>query len=273
MRFGIIVTAGDPRVAADLAAAAERAGWDGVFTWDGVAIEGIDAYDPWVVLAAMAMRTDRVRLGAIVTPPSRRRPWKLARETMSVDRLSEGRLVLPVGLGALDDRAFGNVGEETDTRRRAERLDESLEILEGLWRGEPFRYDGRHYRFGEMTFTPTPVQRPRIPIWVVGAWPSETSMTRAIRYDGWLPHTIGEAAGRWGPALLTEARAWIAERRSLDGYDIVVEGTTSATDLVAARDAVAPWREAGATWWIESDWSAMDVDAVRRRIEAGPPRS
>ena len=166
--------------AADLAALAEAHGWDGVFTWDGIAIGSMDTYDPWVVMAAMAMRTERVRLGAIVTPPARRRPWKLARETMTLDRLSNGRLVLPVGLGATDDAAFGNVGEPTEARIRAERLDESLAILPGLWTGEPFGFDGRHYRFGPMTFRPTPVQQPRIPIWVVGAWPNERSMRRTL---------------------------------------------------------------------------------------------
>src|SRR3954469_7741200 len=145
MKAGIVITTGDPRTAADLAAEAEAAGWDGVFSWDGVAIGTIHIYDPWVVMAAMAMRTDRVTLGAIVTPPSRRRPWKLAREAMTLDRLSAGRLVLPVGLGALDDAAVGNVGEPTDARIRAELLDETLDILEGLWSGEPFAYAGRHY--------------------------------------------------------------------------------------------------------------------------------
>ncbi|HEU4571738.1 MAG TPA: LLM class flavin-dependent oxidoreductase, partial [Candidatus Limnocylindrales bacterium] len=152
MKAGIVLTVGDPRVGAGHAAAAEAAGWDGVFTWDGVAIGPGDTYDPWVVLAAFAMQTERVTLGAIVTPPSRRRPWKLARETMTLDVLSDGRLVLPVGLGALDDAAFGNVGEPTDARTRAELLDESLAILEGLWSGEPFGFDGRHYRFEPMTF-------------------------------------------------------------------------------------------------------------------------
>jgi hypothetical protein len=158
VKSGFIVTTGDVRTAADLAAEAEAAGWDGVFFWDGVAIGDMDIYDPWVVMAAMAMRTERVRLGAIVSPPSRRRPWKLARETMTLDRLSNGRLVLPVGLGALDDGAFGNVGEPTDARTRAEMLDESLAILEGLWSGEPFGFEGRHYRFGILPQTSDPDQ-------------------------------------------------------------------------------------------------------------------
>ncbi|HEU0113779.1 MAG TPA: LLM class flavin-dependent oxidoreductase, partial [Thermomicrobiales bacterium] len=106
MQYGFVITTGGPREAADLAHEAEAAGWDGVFTWDGIAIAGEPSYDPWVTMAAMAMRTERVRLGAILTPPSRRRPWKLARETMTLDHLSHGRLILPVGLGALDDAGF-----------------------------------------------------------------------------------------------------------------------------------------------------------------------
>ena len=146
IKLGIIVTTGDPRTAADLASRAETHGWDGVFTWDAISIGTIDTYDPWVVMAAMAMRTERVRLGAIVTPLARRRPWKVAREAMTLDHLSNGRLVLPVGLGTTDDAGFGNVGEPTDARTRAERLDEGLAILDGLWTGDPFGFAGKHYR-------------------------------------------------------------------------------------------------------------------------------
>src|SRR5215203_3330488 len=184
MHYGIVVTGGAPRTQAELAAAAEDAGWDGVFTYDAIAIGDTEMYDPWVVLAAMAMATERIRLGAIVFAPSRRRPWKLAREATTVDQLSGGRLVLPVGLGALDDQGFGNVGEETEPRVRAALLDETLAILDGLWSGDPFGYQGDHYRFAPMTFRPTPVQRPRIPVWVVGAWPHARSMRRAARWDG-----------------------------------------------------------------------------------------
>ena len=230
MRHGIILTAGDPREAAELAARAEAAGWDGVFTWDGIAIGPGDTYDPWVVMAAMAMRTERVTLGAIVTPPARRRPWKLARETMTLDRLSDGRLVLPVGLGALDDAAFANVGEPTDARTRAELLDESLAILEGLWSGEPFAFAGRHHRFGAMTFRPTPVQRPRIPIWVIGAWPAERSMASAARWDGIIPQVRDDAGLPASPTpdQLREIVAWIAAARAAEGrsgpYDVIAQG-------------------------------------------------
>src|SRR5688572_31933454 len=126
-----------------MARAAEEAGWDGVFTWDGMVIQGADPiYDPWVTMAAIATITERVRFGAIVTPPSRRRPWKLARETMTLDQLSGGRMVLPVGLGTIDDPGFAGVGEPTDRHIRAEMLDESLEILTLAWSGTPFTYEG-----------------------------------------------------------------------------------------------------------------------------------
>jgi alkanesulfonate monooxygenase SsuD/methylene tetrahydromethanopterin reductase-like flavin-dependent oxidoreductase (luciferase family) len=264
VKSGFIVTTGDPQTAAELAAEAEAAGWDGVFYWDGVAIGDIEIYDPWVVMAAMAMRTERVLLGAIVSPPSRRRPWKLARETMTLDRLSNGRLVLPVGLGALDDAAFGNVGEPTDARTRAEMLDESLAILEGLWSGEPFGFEGRHYRFGPMTFRPTPVQRPRIPIWVVGAWPKERSVRRALRFDGILPQTSD-------PDEIREVAAFVERERSHAGpFDIVVEGTSSL-DPGEAAGRVRPLADAGATWWVEADWTGTTVESLRRRIAAGPP--
>jgi len=165
-------------------------------------------------------------------------------------------------------------GEAPDRRTRAERLDEALEILIGLWSGESFGYSGRPYRFEPMAFRPTPVQRPRIPIWVVGAWPSERSMSRVLRYDGLLPYWLPKATGLARPetpAQLAEMRDWISARRSLDGFDIIMEGSTPATDPAAAAAVVQTWAEAGATWWVESDWSNWDVEPMRRRIEAGPP--
>ena len=269
IKLGIVITTGEPRVAADLAAAAEAHGWDGVFTWDGVALGSMDTFDPWVVMASMAMRTERVRLGAIVTPPARRRPWKLAREAMTLDRLSNGRLVLPVGLGTTDDAAFGNVGEPTGARDRAERLDESLAILAGLWTGEPFGFAGRHYRFEPMTFRPTPVQQPRIPIWVVGAWPHERSLRRTLAWDGIYAQVEGPAELRqvvdWAEG------AWPAADRDRS-WDVVAEGRTVVDDPAGVAATVAEYASAGATWWIESNWENGTVDSIRRRIEAGPPR-
>lgn len=270
MRYGVIITGGAVHEQVAMARLAEERGWDGVFTWDGIHVgDAMEVHDPWVLMAAFASATERVRLGAVVQPLARRRPWKVAREAVTLDHVSDGRLVLCVGLGATDDSGFGRVGEPTDRRTRAEKLDEALEILTGLWTGEPFGYEGRHYRFPPMAFRPTPVQRPRIPVWVVGGWPSQRSMARAARYDGVLPTPLRGRA--YDPALIAEVRAWIGERRSLDGYDVVIEGTTPADPREAAAQ-VAPWEEAGATWWIESDWESPP-EQVRRRIEAGPPHA
>lgn len=276
MRYGFVIPTGNPRAVADLARAAEAAGWDGVFYWDGICLPGTDGYDPWVVLAAMATRTERVRLGALVTPLSRRRPWKVARETVTLDHLSGGRLVLSVGLGTLDDGGFGKVGEATDRRTRAALLDESLAIITGLWRGEPFVYDGQHYHVAEMTFTPPPVQTPRIPIWVVGAWPRARSMARALRYDGLLPNAINPdgSIGAITPAAIRAMREYASAHRETDApFDIVIEGATPGDDPAQAAATTRQWATAGATWWIESRWTAPNDSAtLRTRIAQGPPR-
>ena len=275
MRFGIIVNAGNIHEMITLAEQAEAAGWDGVFYCDGISIPGMDLYDPWVVLAGIASRTKKVRLGAIITPPSRRRPWKLAHETATLDQLSNGRLIIPVGLGTLDDRAFAGVGEETVLRTRAELLDESLEILKQAWTGEPIHYDGKHYHVAEVTLRPSSVQKPGIPIWAVAAWPRPKSVARALRHDGIIPQVMSDGMpGRVTPEDIRAIAELVRERRpqGLGNFDIVAEGSTPADDPRAAREAVEPVARAGATWWIEVDWMNTTLDSLRRRIEAGPPR-
>jgi alkanesulfonate monooxygenase SsuD/methylene tetrahydromethanopterin reductase-like flavin-dependent oxidoreductase (luciferase family) len=272
VRYGFIVTGGDPWTVADLAREAEAAGWDGAFYWDAICVGAMDTYDPWVVMAAMAMRTERVRLGAMLTPPARRRPWKLARESATLDHLSGGRLVMPVGLGATDDGGFSKVGEPVDRKVRAELLDESLEILTGLWSGEPFSHEGEHYQLEEMTFLPAPVQRPRIPIWVVGAWPSKKSMNRALRYDGLLAYTT---RGEVTPDDIRAMCAYADENRAGETpFDIVWEGETPGDDPEQAASIVRPFAEAGTTWWMESPWTPpSEPDDLRARIRQGPPRT
>lgn len=276
MRYGFIIPIGDIHTIVEMAGEAEEAGWDGVFYWDGISIPSMKLmYDPWIVLTAIAQRTTRVRIGAILTPLSRRRPWKLARETVSVDQLSHGRLVLPVGLGALDDGGFARVGEVTDRKTRAELLDEGLEILTGLWSGQPFSFQGKHYHLEEMIFTPPPAQTPRIPIWVVGAWPREKSMQRVLRYDGLMPDKINPdgTRGEVTPDDIHAMKAYIEQRRTLTTpFDIITEGETPGDDPAQANALVRPYAEAGSTWWMESRWGAQTVEEVRARIKQGPPR-
>src|SRR5947207_7222038 len=249
MQYGFILPHGDIHTLAELAHEAEEAGWDGVFYWDGIYIqEAGPMYDPWIVLAAMALRTERVRLGLILTPPSRRRPWKLARETVTLDHLSHGRLILPVGLGAIEDGGFSKVGEVTDRRQRAELLDESLEILTGLWSGKPFSFHGQHYHVEEMTFLPPPVQSPRIPIWIVGAWPRMKSMQRVLRYDGLLPAKMNDdgSFADVTPADILAMKTYIVEHRTqTTPFDIVMEGETPGENREQASKIIRPYVDAG----------------------------
>ena len=277
MQTGIVLTVADPRLAADLAAEAEAAGWDGVFTYDAIAIGGTDGFDPWILLAAIAMRTTRVRIGAIVFAPSRRRPWKLARELATLDILSGGRVVFPVGLGALDDKGFGAVGEPVEARTRAALLDETLAIVDGLASGEPLTFAGDHYRVDGLAMRPTPVQRPRVPVWVVGAWPHLRSMRRAARWDGVVVQAEDDGTPSGAPRGLPAIVDWLRVERTAAGregpFDIVVGGTTPL-EAGAARAVLAPLEAAGATWWIEQDWSAAaSPESLRARILAGPPRA
>lgn len=276
MKYGFVLPYGDARTAADFAFEAEQAGWDGFFVW-----EPVWGWEAWMLLTAAAMRTQRIKLGTMITPISRLRPWELASKTVTLDHLSNGRVILSVGLGAVDT-GFAEFGEVTDRKTRAELLDEGLDILTGLWRGQPFNYAGKHYHIKETKFypPPPPIQQPRIPIWVVGAWPKEKSMQRALRYDGLLPNVMNEQ-GQHQPATpeaISEIAAYAkTQRADVTPFDIVVEGQTPGDDGDAARSIVRQWIAAGATWWIEALWGApdqpVDLDGILRRIKQGPPRA
>ncbi len=278
MKKGFVLPGGDAALAADLAREAELAGWDGFFVWEPV--WGVDA---WVCLTAAAMRTQRIRLGTMLSPLSRMRPWKLAGESATLDGLSGGRVILSVGLGAIDT-GFVAFGEVTERRTRAELLDEGLAIVTGLWRGQPFSWRGKHYQVRETDFAlpPPPVQQPRIPIWVVGALGSDRSMQRALKYDGLLPQVLRESADgsrqaqQASPAELRKSMPGIRSQRAPgSAYDIIVEGETLGADPDAATATLAAWRAAGATWWLETLWRPVGSEAteseIRRRIVQGPP--
>jgi hypothetical protein len=276
MKYGFVLPGGDASLAAELAQEAEQAAWDGFFMW-----EPVWGIDPWVSLAAAAVRTQKIRLGTMLTPVSRRRPWKLASETVTLDRLSAGRLILAVGLGAVDT-GFDKFGEETDRRKRAELLDEGLEILTGLWAGQPFHFNGIHYQVAETDFLPPPppVQQPRIPIWVVGAWPWPKSMRRVLRYDGILPMVKDkQGAHQADPEDIAAIKDYVEQNRAPNTpFDIVVEGQTPGDDPEKAVHLVGTMQEAGATWWIETLWDETEgiwqeqgLERVRRRLRQGPP--
>ncbi|MFN0148598.1 MAG: LLM class flavin-dependent oxidoreductase [Dehalococcoidia bacterium] len=269
MKYGFVLPDLDVTTAPPLAALAEMAGWDGVFIPDCLSIEvpgtpAMPASDPWVTLAAMALTTSRVTVGPMVAAVTRRRPWKLAREVATLDILSGGRMVLPVGIGAAgDDAGFRDVGEEMGVRARAGLLDETLTILDGLWRGEPFSFTGEHYKIGSMTQLPVPAQRPRVPLWVVGAWPSKRSIARALAWDG----VVLQPAGPPTLEVVRELRDRVSSgRQPGKPFEVVVDATGS-------RVSPAAWREAGVTWLVTSMWSGHTAESLRAGITAGPRKS
>jgi alkanesulfonate monooxygenase SsuD/methylene tetrahydromethanopterin reductase-like flavin-dependent oxidoreductase (luciferase family) len=271
MKFGFVLPFGSARMAVSAASAAEEAGWDGFFMW-----EPIWGVDPWVSLAAVAMATQKIRIGSMLSPLPILKPWKLASETATLDNLSGGRVILSVGLGAVDT-GFARFGEETDRKIRAERLDEGLDVLTGLWRGQPFHYDGQHYHLTETDFMPPepPVQMPRIPIWVVGAWGSSRSMARVIKWDGCIPTQKGPD-GQWAratPEIIRSIRDFANEHRSSkEPLDIIQEGETPGANPEKASTILRSWSDAGATWWTETMWGSEDFSQVMQRIQQGPPR-
>ena len=267
---------GDARTLSELAHEAEKSGWDGFFIWDHMSL-GIkeNVVDPWVALAAIAMRTERVRIGTMVTPMARRRPWKLARETVSVDRLSNGRLILGVGLGSPKDLEFENFGEEGNPKVRGRMLDEGLEILSGLWKGEPFSHHGEHYRVEETTFLPRPDQSPRIPIWVAGNPPNKPPFRRAARWDGVFPVKPGKTGTQQiTPDELANVVTYVKEHRtSAAPFDVVLELARGSSNRAEVRGNLPAYAEAGLTWWLEDvgSWRGP-LDEMRDHIRQGPPR-
>lgn len=264
----------DPRLLAQLAHEAEDAGWDAFFLWDHIQVGWPDPVaDPWIALAAMAMATSRILLGPMVTPLFRRHPWKVARETVTLDHLSGGRVVLGVGLG---DDVFGEIRTfdgPIDPRTRAAMLDEGLAVLIGLWSAEKFSFEGKHYRIRDAQFLPAPVQKPRIPIWVAGTWPRKPPFRRAARFDGIVPIS-GDLETSLTPAQVRALVAFIKSvRTSDDPFEVIQSGETTGENADQDHAIVVPYEEAGATWWFESrlPWRTS-LEKVRDRIRKGPPR-
>ncbi|MGH2428712.1 MAG: LLM class flavin-dependent oxidoreductase [Candidatus Limnocylindria bacterium] len=270
--FGVFA---EPSFAARTARIAEDAGWDGWFIWDNLAWETeLPFADPWVTLAAVAACTTRIRIGPLVTPLPRRRPWTVARACVTLDRLSAGRLVLGAGLGGDWYRELSAFGEELDARRRAAMLDEGLELVTGLWSGEEVTFEGQHYRVERVRFLPSPVQQPRIPIWIASVWPSRRSLQRAARWDGVV--TIGETENL-DPGQVAELVLAVTTERQDAGrhgpFEVAVPARSGGLRPEARRAKVVAVANAGATWWLEALDPTMSADEVEALVSAGPPTS
>ena len=250
----------DPRTLAELAHDAEAAGWDEFFIADHMSLGGHDRFaDPWIALAAIAMRTDGHPAAA---SPS----WKVAREAVSLDRLSNGRLILGVGLGSPSDLEFERFGEPGDPKVRAAMLDESLDVLSGLWSGEPFKYQGVHYRLEETTFLPGPVQSPRIPIWVAGTWPRMAPLRRALKWDGYFPESTT-------PDDIRDVVEFVATNRASGGpFDIAFGNRRPMAEHARQLEEIAAYAEAGLTWWMQRlGPSYGSFQESRAHLRRGPP--
>lgn len=281
MRFGLDVpTTGeyaDPRALAQLATEAEVMGWDGFFIWDVLlgGREALPSVDPWIALAAIALRTTRLRIGTFVLALPRHRPWLVARQLANLDQLSGGRVTCAVGIGH-QERDYRAFGEDGDAVERARKLDEGLAVVTGLWGGERFSFAGRHYTLDDVTLAARPIQTPRIPIWAAGGWPRRAPFRRAARWDGVCLKSRHQE--RREPLALEDFRAGVAyirEQRAAQGkadepFDIVMSGETPL-DVAEAAAQVRPFAEAGATWWVE-EGLGFTLQELRERIRSGPPR-
>jgi alkanesulfonate monooxygenase SsuD/methylene tetrahydromethanopterin reductase-like flavin-dependent oxidoreductase (luciferase family) len=255
----------DPAALVDLAVRAEVAGWDGVFLWEHIlADSAIAVADPWVVLGAMASATSRVRLGTLVSPVPRRRPWVLARQAGTVSRLSGGRCVLGVGIGADEYGDFSRFGEADTVRDRAALTDEALAIMDAVWAGEPHASDGR-YQVDLPAGEPEPH---RIPVWVAGTLPTVRSAHRAARRDGLVllgmhgatPESVAGARDALRANGLTDDRP----------FEVILTGNASAAWPEAPAMNLAGFADAGVTWWMESLIHYDPLVLTLRVVDAGP---
>lgn len=280
MKYGIYLPNfgpyGNAKMLASLARDAEEAGWDGFFLWDHIAGYPLEMVDPWVALTAVSLNTTNIRIGTTVTPLPRRRPWKLAREAVSLDHLSNGRLILSVGIG-LGEAEWDYFGEEANLKARGQMLDEALTIVDGLWQGEPFTFSGEHYHIQDAHFLPKPKQNPRIPIWIGGFWPNKRPFRRAAQWDGMFPLFQDEDRSQVLAQLRDAVEFANTCRETDEPFDVVMTGFTDGDD---GSEVIRPYRDAGVTWWLEciapfrygvgfdQEWP---VEALRQRILQGPP--
>ncbi|HYF44628.1 MAG TPA: LLM class flavin-dependent oxidoreductase [Acidimicrobiales bacterium] len=256
----VVPNSGDPAALIDLAAEVEAVGWDGFFLWDHVQVyagSGFEVHDPWMLLAGAARTTERLRLGTMVTPPSRRRPWALAKQVVTLDHLSGGRAVLGIGLGFPDHDEFGAFGDPADIRERAAITDEALGIIEGVLRGEAVAHAGTHFEV-HAHLHPGSVQVPRPPIWIASTPPHRRSLARAARWDGVY---VNLDLSTLAPLRPEEVGAYVGDLAGRPGFEVVNgRHPDHGSDEYAA---------AGVTWLLDGPWPGPDLlvdarEALRR---------
>ena len=268
--FGSIL--GDAVQLANLTKLAEECNWDGFFIWDHILIKRINGppiCNPWIALGLMASQTDRITIGTTITPLPRRNPWELARETVTVDLISNGRLILGVGLGEPPEVEYGSFNKPFDVKTRREKLDESLRILQGLWSGEPFSFQGKHYKLEEVTFLPKAVNN-KIPIWVAGQYPRKGPIKRAAKYAGIIPLPEG-LTGDLSIQDYKDLHAKITTHRGNSSFDIVM--ITTVPKGPDAMHELQPYIDIGVNWFLQYLGPNMKLNDLEKRIKQGPPEN
>lgn len=273
MKYGVALPYNETRLVADAARLAEEKGWDGCFLGDAIWCE-----DPMIALAAAAVKTSRIRLGTMLVPVPLRTPWKIASESIALDQLSNGRLILGLGTGAVWMGWQSFPDEVTDAKARAGMLDETIDILSRMYQGEQFDYDGKHYHvkltlLDQQYFPPKPIHQPRIPLWAPLIWPREGSKKRILKCDGLF-------AEKWGPdgkpeevtpQDIREIKAYVEANRTLTTpFDIVIGSGRNELDHTQQRNRILSFMEAGVTWWIDELWDAAG-EKIIEHIRQGPP--
>lgn len=279
LRFGLSVPNlgdfADARRMAELARVAERSGWDALLVWDHLGfVWDAPSGDPWAIVTACALATERLLVGTDVAVIARERPLPFAQRLATIDRLSAGRLVLGVGIGGAPDE-YRRAGEPVDASERAALTDEILGVVRSMLAGEHVVHRGPRVTVDGVTLSPLPAQA-RIPVWVGGG--SGAAQRRAARHDGWIPVTVDqEGQPCLTPDQVREAVARIRARRAVEGasgveFVVGIHGETPGPGREGA-EIVRPWAEAGATWWLEllHGWRGS-TDELFARVAAGPPR-
>jgi alkanesulfonate monooxygenase SsuD/methylene tetrahydromethanopterin reductase-like flavin-dependent oxidoreductase (luciferase family) len=269
MKYGLMIPDiqdVSPQMCARIAHEAEARGWDAIFFWDADW-----GPSPWVILSAMAVATERIRIGSLLHPLPWRQPWLFARDAATLDQLSNGRLIIPFGFGGIEEdeneRGRTRVGQPVDRKVRAQLIDEGLEVINGLWSGKPVTFSGDHWQLEEFEIRPMPVQAPRIPIWAVGVPGKSKSMARVFRCDGMLvkPKITADE--------IQQIKQAVAEQRTLSSsFDLIMEDDTRNDIPEQARAKVRDWADAGGTWWVETMWNGRPpLEDVLNRIRKGWP--
>jgi alkanesulfonate monooxygenase SsuD/methylene tetrahydromethanopterin reductase-like flavin-dependent oxidoreductase (luciferase family) len=276
MRFGVFLPPfaefAEPQRVVALSKLAEESGWDGLFLWDHMlAAPGMAVADPWVIMGAVAAGTSRIRMGALVTPLPRRRPWVLSRQMATLDRLSDGRLIGGVGLGDDGWSEFSSFGEVTDPVTRGQMLDEGLELLQRFLSGEPVKYQGRHYTVDAPPLLPKPRQDP-LPLWGAVRWPNRKPLARIAKLQGCFP-IFATASGLPppDPGDIVALRAALTALGARLDHDIVVRCSLSAEDPAGVPAALAALEDSGVTWVLEGFPPGASPDRVADVVADGPP--